>query len=545
MQAADAIARALGTVASIRHVETLPSGKSDAAALGRGAWGVRRDAAYRPVAAVGRDSARFRFPVLDAQTGRVRTLAVDMPNTPDDADLRAALDPVLSTLLFVSHPSMGAATLPLGAPPRFEAARELATALDIGAGSDSVSRDAALPHYLLAATLDSTFVGARLWRADFIQSRFSITYSIEARAIGDTIMRDVAPRLDRLTPFEHAYYDVIVAVHLGQVAEEVAALRRLRALAPQVPTAGTLPLLLLDQNRPREALDILRSSPPSRDRDGRVIPAKDDAERWRLISRIEHYLGDRARDVEAANELRRLVPDDIVSVRAQLIASTWDGDSSHIEDLLNAARSMPRQAATYNFYGGVVLQVGQELIRHGHRKLGEQLEHRAVEWFVSRPPNEVDRLIQFRKALAYHAVHDEAKAAEALGPLLRADSASIIYIGLAGRIAAMRGDTAEAERRLRQLAAIDGRGLQGTHAGAGVHQCGPRPQGQAIGAARGVVRPRGRVQHVVAAALVHRPRVAVGLRTLRAFAQAARLTRADWPGDRAEVESCASNISNT
>ncbi len=82
---------------------------------------------------------------------------------------------------------------------------------------------------------------------------------------------------------------------------------------------------------------------------------------------------------------------------------------------------------------------------------------------MSRPPNEVDRLIQFRKALAYHAVHDEAKAAEALGPLLRADSASIIYIGLAGRIAAMRGDTAEAERRLRQLAAIDGRGLQGTH----------------------------------------------------------------------------------
>ncbi len=67
-------------------------------------------------------------------------------------------------------------------------------------------------------------------------------------------------------------------------------------------------------------------------------------------------------------------------MRAQLIASTWDGDSSHIEDLLNAARSMPRQAATYNFYGDVVLQVGQELIRHGHRKLGEQLEHRAVEW---------------------------------------------------------------------------------------------------------------------------------------------------------------------
>ena len=78
-------------------------------------------------------------------------------------------------------------------------------------------------------------------------------------------------------------------------------------------------------------------------------------------------------------------------------------------------------------------------------------------------PSEVDRLVQFRRALAYHAVHDEAKAADALAPLLRYDSTSILYIGLAGRIAAVRGDTAEAERRARQLAAKDGRGLQGTH----------------------------------------------------------------------------------
>ncbi len=226
MQAADAIARALGTVASIRHVETLPSGKSDAAALERARGESDGTLLTATVAAVGRDSARFRFQIVDAQTGQqVRTLAVDMPNTPDDAGLRAALDPVLSTLLFVSYPSMGAATLPLGTPPRFEATRELATrGLDIGATAvDSVSRDAALPHYLRAAALDSTFVGARLPSAGGLHSVPLLHYVLDrsARAIGDTIMLRVtsAPTARSVDAIlEHAYYDVIVAVHLGQVA---------------------------------------------------------------------------------------------------------------------------------------------------------------------------------------------------------------------------------------------------------------------------------------------------------------------------------------
>ena len=96
------------------------------------------------VALVGRDSARFRFQVTNAATGeQVRSLPVDVAIATNDDGMRGALDPVLSTLTIAGSPSMGAATLPLGAPPKFEAARELTTAIDLGPVIDSATRNAA------------------------------------------------------------------------------------------------------------------------------------------------------------------------------------------------------------------------------------------------------------------------------------------------------------------------------------------------------------------------------------------------------------------
>ena len=459
-QAGDAIARALQSLPSVRHIELVPVTTTEDAARRRAGEISARTVLTGVVSPLGRDSARLRFRVLDAKTGDlVRAVRpIDVPRIIADSGMRAALDPAFSTLAIVTAPPLGAAALPLGDAPTFSAARELATALEIGA-ADSVKRALALDHFDRAVAADNGYFQARLWQAQFVQDNFPPTYFPRSRAIGDSVMRELAPRMDRLSSLERALYDYIVTTHSGRVPEAIAALRRLRAIAPQTPPAAALPRILMDQNRPREALALIKSMPAARDVEGKLVPPKDDPLRWSLIAAIDHFLGDRGGNVEAANELRRLAPDNMASVRTQLIAAAWDGDSVHVHDLLSTARSLPPRAGSYDFFGDLELQAAQELIAHGHAVLGRQLLQDAIAWLESRTGD--DRRVTHRKALAYYAVPDYPKAKAALSIILRIDSTSTQYIGLAGRIAARTGDTVEALRRSNQLAQMRDPGLLG------------------------------------------------------------------------------------
>jgi len=169
-------------------------------------------------------------------------------------------------------------------------------------------------------------------------------------------------------------------------------------------------------------------------------------------AQIQHDLHDLKGELSAAAHLRQVRPYELYAVRMQLIAQAWGGDSAVIDRLIGEARSMPSRSDNYSFFGDVALSTGQELEAHGHAALGRSLILQAVKWFESRPVGELDKWIQIRRVLAYHALGEEAKASVALAPLLAVDPNSSLYIGLAGRIAAVRGDTAEAERRARQLA---------------------------------------------------------------------------------------------
>lgn len=472
-QANDAVARAMQSLPSVQHVEVAPPTVTENTAPAQGREILARTVFTGTVSPLGRDSARLRFRVLDANTGQlVRAVRpIDVPRVATDSVMRAALDPAFAVLAIVTSPLLGAPALPLGDAPRFAAASELATGLGIGAtnhsigtavaidDADSLRRGLALQHIERAMTLDPEYFQARLWRAQFIQDNFAPTYYPLSRTIGDSIRRELGPRMDRLSTFERTLYDYIVAARLGRVADAIAALRQLQNLAPWTAPAARLPRILMDQNRPREALRLIKSMPPSRDANGKLVPAKEDPARWSLIAGIDHYLGDRAGNIEAANELRRLEPDNMASVRTQLIAAAWDGDSAHIHDLLATARSLPPRAASYDFFGDLELQMAQELMAHGHAPLGRQLLHDAIDWLESRGND--DRRVVHRRALAYYAVPDYPKAKAALAIILRIDSTSTQYVGLAGRIAARADDTVEARRRWDQLAQMRDPGLLG------------------------------------------------------------------------------------
>jgi tetratricopeptide (TPR) repeat protein len=282
----------------------------------------------------------------------------------------------------------------------------------------------------------------------------------------DTATRVVAPHRDRLSPFEVTLLDYVAAEGRNDQGAALAALRRMEDLAPDVILARSLPNLLLDLNRPREALALLLRARPTRGLDGKLVQPSESPQRWTALADIYHYLGDYHAEHDAAAQLRRLRPDEATSHRYELRAAAALRDSAAVERLLADARLLPTSASVtdYNFFGDLELQVGQELEAHGMEPFGRALVQRAIGWFDVQPVSDQPWRMRLRHAIAYHELHDETRALATLrtvpGDVI--DTAHVLYVGLRGRIAAAAGDTASA-RVADSTLATRGRGMGGTN----------------------------------------------------------------------------------
>ena len=184
---------------------------------------------------------------------------------------------------------------------------------------------------------------------------------------------------------------------------------------------------------------------------------------WAKLADAYHYLGNYTAERDAAAQLRRLRPDALSSLRYQLKAAAALGDSAGIEPLLSESRTLPPVPQSYDFFGDLALLVSQELDAHGHPELSRSMLRRSIEWLESRRPEERSWRVQFRHALAYYVSNDFKPALDSLQPITKELSEkNPLYVGLTGRIAAARGDTAEAPRIDAQLASL-GTGLGGAN----------------------------------------------------------------------------------
>ena len=373
-----------------------------------------------------------------------------------------ALDPLRSTVAISAFPWLGPRAVPLGAPPRYDAVRELLVSLATSR-PDSQSRAIAEHHAVRAAALDTSFSQPLLWRAA-IRSVFAVTgYNAETRAIFDSAIAVVAPRRDRLNPLEIALFDFLVATRRGDQGAVLFAQRRLQEIVPDGPIARDLPYRLLDVNRPREAVAMLRRATPLRAVDGKLVQPSETPRHWMSLADAYHFLGDHRAERDAAAQVRRLLPDAMFSLRGQLKAAAALGDSAAVEALLAEARTMAPAPQSNEFFGDIALQTSQELEAHGHPAFARSVLHRAMEWFESRRPEERSWRVQLRHAIALYVSGNQAAALDTLRPVAAAiGETNPLYLGLAGRIAAARRDTAEARRIDARLASL-GNNLMGAN----------------------------------------------------------------------------------
>jgi tetratricopeptide (TPR) repeat protein len=303
-----------------------------------------------------------------------------------------------------------------------------------------------LVHFIQAASLDSTYAQAVLWAG--------IVYADMGRlAEADSVFRTLAPRRDRLAPYDQANLDYFQS-GWGRDDWEAAhrAATRMEELAP---TAGhahwAVALTALALNRPREALRAMRRIDSDRGW-GRTWP-------WIYLFHvnIQHQLGDYDAEAAAALKNRERDPSRRAALAYQIRPLAARGLVGQMEPLILESLDQPSDTLDdwthINDAGDVMREAGLELRAHGHGDAAQRLFERAVAWYRDRPPALAHSRLQRRGlALASYLSGRVDDATRFYRELDTGGPDSTDVVTMRGVIAARTGDTAVARAMDRRLA---------------------------------------------------------------------------------------------
>jgi DNA-binding SARP family transcriptional activator/tetratricopeptide (TPR) repeat protein len=391
------------------------------------------------------DSLQFQTQITDAR--RLRLLWALGPLAADPGAPMATIDLLRQRTMGALAPIVDARLASpagehyYGRPPNYEAYRAYAGGWDFflaGAYRDAILR------YERALELDSTYLAPQLTMAWAYANLGEFPRT-------DSIVRVLDRRRDRLTPYERASLDLLIAAGGEDRLATYEAARRVAQMAP-----GTLPHVqwgveAIRLNRPREAIRILSGIDPTRGVVRGYFPY------WTTLTGAHHLLGRHRRELKEARRARTLHPDELRYLLLEAVALAALGRVDELHEVIGARLALPEHRPPSPV--ALMLRVGLELEVHGHPGAARETFDRAIEWYRERPSSvpfdpyrdddapaapAVDYRGDYAAALLFMGQLDEAS--EVLASLTAEDPGSIGFQGMLGLLAARRGDREEAER---------------------------------------------------------------------------------------------------
>ena len=417
------------------------------------------------------DTLEFHAEVTDAKDGsllrEVPPIAV-LASEPM-AGVRRLGSRVMGALATIENPRLAEWAARGGTPPSYEAYREFVDGLEADVRLDFA---AALPHYLRARALDSTFLQPLLYAAD-------AEANLGQPARAESTLERVALQRNRLVPADQYQLDYQIAQlrgNLGKAYEAARAMARVSPTSESFVVAGQGAMAV---DRPREALQWFERVNLN---EGWV---KGWAAYWSWLVGAAHLAGDDEAALRFAREGRRAFPDQLQTYEwlAWELAAT--GRTAALDAVLDSAATAPGTSGTS--YGMVLYMSAAGLATHGHANDAHRLWLRTVRYFASHAAG-LDSSERDYQARALLQAGRAAEAEHIAQALVRAYPDQPDFLGTLGSIAAVAGDTAV-------VRTISGRLVEAAHAAAGGSAAGTVALARArIEALRG--------NHAVAIALI-------------------------------------------
>lgn len=391
------------------------------------------------------DSLQFQTQITNARRGRLLWAFGPLPA--DAASPMAtierlrqqtmgALAPILDTRL-----AREAGEHYYGRPPSFEAYSAYAGGWDFflaGAWRDAIR------HYERALALDSSYLAPQLAMAWAYAN-------LSEHARTDSIVRVLDRSRDRLTPYERASLDLLIAASGEERFATYEAARRVAALAPGSYPHVQWGVESLRLNRPREAIRVLSDIDPSRGVVRGYFPY------WTTLAGAHHVVGQHRRELRVTRRARALHPEETRYLLLEATALAALGRVDEVNEIIDTRLALPEQRPPAPI--ALMLRVGFELEVHGHPAAAREIVGQAIEWYRRRPlparldpdhdedplrPGPAPYRGDYAAALLFMGQLEEA--GEVIREMVAEDPESIGFQGMLGLLAAQQGDGGEVDR---------------------------------------------------------------------------------------------------
>jgi tetratricopeptide (TPR) repeat protein len=266
----------------------------------------------------------------------------------------------------------------LAQPPSYAAYRAYAEGIETYIGRIGQIASSA-PYFLRAATLDSSFLAARIWaaQAGILDGWYSLDDAWVQRA--DSLLNGLQPLRDRLSLFDRARLDFVVALRAGDSFGSYQAALGLVAAAPgSVDARREAAIGASRVLRSREALRRYEELNP-----GRGLMRGWELEFWFRVAGQHHGLGEYDAELIAIRRARQLEPGARSVLYGELRALAALGRIGELDSLFRA--EMP---ATWSQRDLFVFGLAGELIGHGHPEAAHRLAQDALDHRGAPPPSE-------------------------------------------------------------------------------------------------------------------------------------------------------------
>jgi DNA-binding SARP family transcriptional activator/TolB-like protein len=371
------------------------------------------------------DTLEFHAEVTDAHDGSLLREVPPIAVLASDpmAGVRRLSSRVMGALATIENPRLTEWAARGGTPPSYEAYREFVDGLEADVRLDFA---AALPHYLRARALDSTFLQPMLYAAD-------VEANLGQPARAESTLELVALQRNRLVPADQYQLDYQLAQLRGDLGKAYEAARAMARVSPTSESFVVAGQGAMAVGRPREALQWFERVNPN---EGWV---KGWAAYWSWLVGAAHMAGDDEAALRFAREGRRAFPDRLQTYEwlAWELAAT--GGTAALDAVLDSAATAPGTSGTS--YGMVLYMSAAGLATHGRPNDAHRLWLRTVRYFASHSAA-LDSSERDYQARALLQAGRPAEAEHIARELVRAYPDQPDFLGTLGGIAAVAGDTA-------------------------------------------------------------------------------------------------------
>jgi tetratricopeptide (TPR) repeat protein len=266
-------------------------------------------------------------------------------------------------------------------------------------------------------------------------------------AEADSVGRLVAARRARLSAYEQAYLDVLLATVRGDDEAHYRAAVAMQRAAPKSAFAAYYRgVAAMTSGRQHEADSVLGALDPSGGAlRGRIFY-------FQNYGAALHALGAYDRQLSLAQRAQRQYPGRLIPFVPEVEALAALGRGRELLARLDVAASM-RPDADRTSPVGVMTVAIHELRFHGHADLVPAVRSRLLAWLDAHPPGPGDDVARRDAAWALLAAEQWDRLPPLADSLAAGSAADPETLGLRGVVLAMRGDRAGAARVDAQLVA--------------------------------------------------------------------------------------------